>query len=94
MPVLAPYPQGDIHSGSMGWGCPLSHIVSRNKLANVGDQIIPNVVGFLNHLRITFVPRKLHSLVDNLERVHRGDVVELRGESGGVVHALVVAGDH
>lgn len=71
----------------------VSDIVSRNKLANVGDQSIPNLIGFLDHLRITFIPRKLHSFIDNLERVHRDDVVELFGESGFVRHADLVAGD-
>ena len=73
--------------------CPRSHVVSRNKLANVHNQIIPNFIGFLDHLRITFIPCELHSFIDNLERVHRGDVVKLFNESGLVRHRDLVAGD-
>ena len=70
----------------------MSHLVSGNELDNITDQVIPNFVQFLDHLGIAFIPCKLHSLVDDPERVHRDEVVELRGESVGV-HALVVAGD-
>jgi hypothetical protein len=48
--------------------CPfVSDIVSRNKVANVHNQVIPNLVQFIDELWITFIPSALHPFIHDLE---------------------------
>ena len=73
--------------------CPfVSDIVGGNKVANIHNQVIPNLVQFFDELWVTFIPSALHPFIHDLERVHRDKVFELRGECV-VMHRDLVAGD-
>ena len=48
--------------------CPfVSDIVGGNKVANVDNQVIPNLVQFFDELWVTFIPSALHPFIHDLE---------------------------